>query len=170
MEYCLSQVCNLLNQLDLGGGVPRTATHPESVEGIVVGDGGGEAAIENHRHRLTYHLHKSYSAVAPPPLSGSRTPSARPPPLLGSRLGKISALAPPPSPTWSSPLPPLRPLSLPWLHYPSPMAPTSLPPPPSPPLPLLLLLCVPSANPRGARSAYRRGLPTCAPVGAIPPT
>ena len=67
VEYCLSQVCNLLNQLDLGGGVPRTATHPESVEGIVVGDGGGEAAIENHRHRLTYHLHKAYSAVAPPP-------------------------------------------------------------------------------------------------------
>ena len=67
VEYCLPQVRNLLNQLDLRGGGPRTTTRPESVEGVVVGDGGGEAAIENHRHRLLYHLHKAYSAVVPSP-------------------------------------------------------------------------------------------------------
>ena len=67
MDQCLPQVHNLLNQLDLGGGGPRTATRLESVEGVVLGDGGGETTIENHRHCLLYHLHKAYSAVFPSP-------------------------------------------------------------------------------------------------------
>ena len=46
MEDRLPQGRNLLKQLDLEGGGPRTATCPESVEKVVVGDGGGEAAIE----------------------------------------------------------------------------------------------------------------------------
>ena len=56
-----------MKQLDLKGGGPCTTTHLESVEGVVVGDGGGEAAIENHRHRLLDHLHESYAVVVPSP-------------------------------------------------------------------------------------------------------
>ena len=46
MENRLPQSRNLLKQLDLNGGGPRTATHPESVEGVVVGDGGGDGSGE----------------------------------------------------------------------------------------------------------------------------
>ena len=46
MEDHLPQVRNLLKQLDLKCGSPCTATRPESVEGVVRGDAGGEAAIE----------------------------------------------------------------------------------------------------------------------------
>ena len=81
MEDRLPQGCNLLKQIDLKGGGPRTATRLESVEGVMLGDGGGEAAIENHRHRLTNHLHDAYTAVLTSPLSRSGTPLARPPPL-----------------------------------------------------------------------------------------
>ena len=54
-------------QLDLEVGVPLTATCPEFVEEFVVGDGGGEAAIENHRHHLPNHLHEAYAEVVPSP-------------------------------------------------------------------------------------------------------
>ena len=47
MEYRLPQGRNLLEKLDLEGGGTRTATRPEPVEGVVVGDGGGESAIFN---------------------------------------------------------------------------------------------------------------------------
>ena len=67
MEHCLPQGYNLLEQLDLESGFPCTATRLEPVKGVVLGDGGGEAAIENHHHRLPYHLHKAYTAVFPSP-------------------------------------------------------------------------------------------------------
>ena len=67
MEDRLPQGHNLLKQIDLKGGIPRTATRLESVEGVVVGDSDGEAAIENHRHRLPYHLHKAYAPLVPSP-------------------------------------------------------------------------------------------------------
>ena len=44
-EHRLPQVRNLMEQIDLEGGGPRTATCPEPVEGVVLGDGGGDAAI-----------------------------------------------------------------------------------------------------------------------------
>ena len=65
MEELLLQGRNLIMQLDLEVGVPLTATCPEFVEEFVVGDGGGEAAIENHCHCLPDHLHKSYATVFP---------------------------------------------------------------------------------------------------------
>ena len=52
-----------MDQLDLDGGGPCTANRPEPVELVMVGDRGGEAEIENHRHRLPYHLHEAYAAV-----------------------------------------------------------------------------------------------------------
>ena len=67
MEDRPPQGCNLLKQLDLKGGGARTTTCPEFVEEVVVSDGGGEAAIDNHRHRLPNHLHKAYSTVVPYP-------------------------------------------------------------------------------------------------------
>ena len=57
MDHCLPQGRNLMEQLELKGGGPCTATCLEPVEGVVVGDGGVKAAIENHRHRLPQHLH-----------------------------------------------------------------------------------------------------------------
>ena len=59
----LPQVRNLLRQFDLEGGGPHTATRLESVEGVVVVDGGGESAIENHHHCLPDHLHEAYAVV-----------------------------------------------------------------------------------------------------------
>ena len=63
MEDRLPQGRNLLKQIDLEGGGTRTATRPEYVEVVVVGDVGDEAAIENHRQRLLDHLHGAYAAV-----------------------------------------------------------------------------------------------------------
>ena len=34
----------------------------------MVGDGGGEAMIENNRHRLPHHLHETYAAVVTSPV------------------------------------------------------------------------------------------------------
>ena len=67
MEDCLPHVHNLLKQFDLKGGSTRTATLPKPMEGFMVGDGGGEAEIENHRHRLPHHLHETYSTVVTSP-------------------------------------------------------------------------------------------------------
>ena len=67
MEDLLPQGCNLMKQLELECGGPRTATRPKSVEEVVLGDGDGEVAIENHRHCLPNHLHKAYAAVIPSP-------------------------------------------------------------------------------------------------------
>ena len=67
MEDLLSQGHNLMKQLELEGGGPRTATHPESVVEVLVGNDGSEAAIENHRHHLPNYLHEAYAAVVPPP-------------------------------------------------------------------------------------------------------
>ena len=72
MEHCLPQGYNLLEQLDLEGDGPRTATRTEPVEGVMVGDGGDEATIENHRHFLPHHLHKAYSAVVTPPFQDNQ--------------------------------------------------------------------------------------------------
>ena len=67
MEHFLPQERNLLEQFDLKSGGPRTANQPEPVEGVVVGDEGGEAAIENHCHRLPNHLLVTYTAVVTSP-------------------------------------------------------------------------------------------------------
>ena len=56
-----------MKQLELKGSGPHTATRPESVEEVVLGDGGYEAAIENHRHRFPNNPHEAYAAVDPPP-------------------------------------------------------------------------------------------------------
>ena len=61
---------NLLKQFDLDFFGPRTASRPEPMEGVVVGDGGGEAAIEYYLHRLPHHLHDTYSAVLSAPFGG----------------------------------------------------------------------------------------------------
>ena len=37
------------------------------MEGVVVGDGGGEAAIDNYSYRLPNHLHNSYAMVVTSP-------------------------------------------------------------------------------------------------------
>ena len=55
MENCLAQVRNLLNQLELKGDGPRIVTRPESVEEVVVGDGDGEAEIDNTTSFILYH-------------------------------------------------------------------------------------------------------------------
>ena len=41
----------------------------EPIEVVMVGDGGGEAVIKNHRHRLPHQLHKTYnySTLVTPP-------------------------------------------------------------------------------------------------------
>ena len=63
MEHRLPHGRNLLEQLDLEGGGPRTSARLEPVDGVVVGDGDGEAAIENHCHCLPHHLHETYDVV-----------------------------------------------------------------------------------------------------------
>ena len=45
MKYLLPQGLNLMKRLELEGGSPCTATRPESMEEVVLGDGGGEAVI-----------------------------------------------------------------------------------------------------------------------------
>ena len=67
VEDRLPQGPNLLKHLDLKGDSPCTVTRPEYVEEVVVGDGGSEAVIKNHRHLLSNHLHEDYAAVAPSP-------------------------------------------------------------------------------------------------------
>ena len=89
------------------------------------------------------------------------------------RRGTIVELAPPPSPTFSAPIPPLCPLSLPRLCSPSSLTlalvflPQPLPPSPSS-LPLLPLGDL-VATPGGARRAFERGLPIGVPVISLPP-
>ena len=63
MEGRLHQRRNLMEQLELEGGGLHTANHPEYVEEVVLGDGGGEAAIKNHHHRLPNHLYEAYAVV-----------------------------------------------------------------------------------------------------------
>ena len=65
--YQLFQGRNLPKQFDLEGVSPCTATCPEPGQEVVVGDGGGEAVIENHHHCLPYHLHEAYAAIVPFP-------------------------------------------------------------------------------------------------------
>ena len=65
MEYHLPQGRNLLEQIYLKGGGPLTATRTEPVKGVVVGDCGGEVAVENHRQRLLDHLRRAYGALVP---------------------------------------------------------------------------------------------------------
>ena len=67
MEYFLPQGHNLMEQLNPEVGVPHTATRLEPVEGVVVFDGNGEAAVENHRHHLPDHLHEAYAELIPSP-------------------------------------------------------------------------------------------------------
>ena len=45
VDYRLPHGRNLMEQLDIEGGGPRTATCSESIEGVVEFNGGGEAAI-----------------------------------------------------------------------------------------------------------------------------
>ena len=70
-EYCVEEHFphgrNLLNQFDLNGFVPRTATRPEPMEGIVLGKGGIEVMIEYHCHRLPQDLQDTYAKVVPAP-------------------------------------------------------------------------------------------------------
>ena len=50
MEGRLHQRRNLMEQLELEGGGLHTANHPEYVEEVVLGDGGGEGfPVANHR-------------------------------------------------------------------------------------------------------------------------
>ena len=56
-----------MDQLNLERAGPCTATHTKPVEGVVLGDGGGEAEVENHHHYLPYHLQEAYVAVVPHP-------------------------------------------------------------------------------------------------------
>ena len=167
MEYRLPQGRNLLEHLDLEGGRPRTSTRPKPVEGVVLGDGGGEAAIENHRCRLPYHLHEAYFAVPPPPSVPGRMP-ARPHPLRELCPGMSDVLTPPPSSTFLAAVPASHTSSFPRSLSPSPLAPTSLPLPPPPPL--LLLPNDPVYTPGGAWRTYGRGPPTGSPVVSTPPT
>ena len=37
------------------------------MKGVVLGDGGGEAAIESHRYRLPHHLHEADAALVASP-------------------------------------------------------------------------------------------------------
>ena len=67
MDHRLLQGRNLLEQVYLKGGGPHTTTCPEPVDIFVVGDGGSEAAIENHHHRLSHHLHEAYAAIVTSP-------------------------------------------------------------------------------------------------------
>ena len=58
---------NLLKKFDLKGCGSRTASHPEPMEVVVLGNGGGEMVIEYHRHCLPHHLYETYSSVVPSP-------------------------------------------------------------------------------------------------------
>ena len=58
---------NLLKQFDLEGCGTRTSSRPEPMEGVVVGDGGGEAEIKDHHHLLPHHLHEIYATVVTAP-------------------------------------------------------------------------------------------------------
>ena len=57
MKELLPHGCNLLEQFDLKGVGLYTVTRPEPMKGVVVGDGDGEVAIDNHHHFLPHHLH-----------------------------------------------------------------------------------------------------------------
>ena len=57
----------LMKQFDLEGGGTCTAPRSEPMEGIVVGDGGSEAAIENHCHQLPQKIHTTYAALVNTP-------------------------------------------------------------------------------------------------------
>ena len=111
MEHCLPQGCKMLEKIDLEGGGPRTATHSEPVEEVVVGDGGGEAAIENHRHRLSTSPPRGPCRGSHLPLSGSGPPPTRPPSLRVLLPRIPSELGPPPSPISFAPSPTPPPLS-----------------------------------------------------------
>ena len=67
MELRFPHFCNMLKQFDLEGCGPHSASRPELMEGVVVGDVGGEAVIEYHYHRLPHHIHKTYAALFPSP-------------------------------------------------------------------------------------------------------
>ena len=67
VKYLLPHRRNLLEQFDIEVQSLRTATHPEPMKGFVVGDGGGEAESENHRHHLPHHLNNTYDAVVSSP-------------------------------------------------------------------------------------------------------
>ena len=63
VKYLLHHGHNLLEQFDLEGGGTRTSTRLEPMKRVFVGDGGGEVAIENHRHRLPHHFQDTYATV-----------------------------------------------------------------------------------------------------------
>ena len=56
-----------MKKFDLEVGGPCTTTQPEPMNGVVVGDGGGEAVIENHLYRLPNHTHKDSTTVVATP-------------------------------------------------------------------------------------------------------
>ena len=63
VEYRLPHCRNLLKQFDLEVGGPHITTRSETMEGFVVGDRGGEVAIENHHHHLPQLFHQTYATV-----------------------------------------------------------------------------------------------------------
>ena len=63
MEDCLPHGRNLLKQFDLEGLGPCTLSCTEPTKEVVVDDGGSEASIEDHLHRLPHHLNKIYATV-----------------------------------------------------------------------------------------------------------
>ena len=67
MEDRFPHCRNLLKQFDLEDCGPSAASRPEPMEGVVVGDEGGEALIEYHRHHLPHHLHETYATVVTSP-------------------------------------------------------------------------------------------------------
>ena len=56
-----------MNHFNIEGGGPCIATRPEPMKGVIVGDGGSEAEIDNHRYCLSQHLHKAYAGVVAAP-------------------------------------------------------------------------------------------------------
>ena len=46
-----------MDQFGLEEGSTCTANRPEFVDHVMKGDGGSDAAVDNHRHHLSHHLH-----------------------------------------------------------------------------------------------------------------
>ena len=61
---------NLLEQFYLEGGGPCTATCPEPMKGVVVGDEGSEVVIDNHGHCFPHQLPETYATVVSAPFWG----------------------------------------------------------------------------------------------------
>ena len=57
-----------MDEFGLKGGGPSATTCQETMEDAVEGNVGGEARIDNDRHRLPHHLHQANTIVVSSPL------------------------------------------------------------------------------------------------------